>query len=154
SAGTLIVTGSLSQVTYIAIGPSGNLAGNGTVGVIFNSGAVTPGLNGIGTLHAISFSNSDTFNAGFDGPNHGKIEVTRSAIILGGSTLNVLGTNFSVGRYSVLSGQDLSGTFTTFSAPASTVLSFSPEYSATDAYVHIGFATPFVPLAQNTNQRE
>jgi len=83
----------------------------------------------------------------FNGASHGAIQTTGSANITGG-TLNITGSNFSVGQYSVLNASSLTGTFSTFSSPASSLLTFAPAYSTTDAFVLINFATPFLPFAQ------
>jgi len=150
NAGTLNLLSALPG--NVIVGAAGNLSGTGTLGGLVNQATVTPGVNDSGTLTASVYSGTGTLNASFNGASHGALKITGNANLTGG-TLNLTGPNFGVGRYSVLNAGSLTGTFATFSSPASSLLTFAPAYTATDAFVLIDFATPFLPFAQNTNQR-
>jgi autotransporter-associated beta strand protein len=149
NAGTLNVLGTLAGDAVV--GAAGTLPGTGTLGSISNSGTVTPGSNSAGTMSAFSYSGTGTLRPSFNGSSHGSLRLIGNADITGG-TLDVTGSSFGVGRYSVLNANTLTGTFSTFASPASTTLSFAPSYSDTDAYVVITFLTPFGSYAQNSNE--
>jgi len=63
NAGTLNLRGSLSGDVTVAA--AGNLSGTGALRNLINSGTVTPGASGIGTLTASSYSGAGTLSASF-----------------------------------------------------------------------------------------
>jgi len=68
-------------------------------------------------------------------------------------TLNLNGSRFTEGRYSVVTAGSVTGTFATVNKPDSAFLTFQDEYTPTDVLVDIsGNGTDFASVAQTDNE--
>jgi len=127
------------------------MTGTGALRNLINNGNVTPGVNGVGTMTASSYSGPGSLNISFTGRSHTSLRVLGNADLTGG-TLNLSGTSFSIGQYRLLTADSISGTFITFNSPSSAFLAFLPQYTHTDVMVLISFIEKFSSVAQTGNQ--
>jgi len=150
SFGELRILGSL--MSNVTVAPQTILSGTGRVATITNQGGeVSPGTHTPGQLTSSNYSGSGIVRILMDGSSASSLKVIGNANITG-STLTITGTSFAVGQYRVLESDILTGSFAGINTPSS-LLSFLPLYSRTDVIIRIGFATPFLSIAQSSNQR-
>jgi autotransporter-associated beta strand protein len=150
NAGTVELPGSL--IGGVTVGSAGLLTGVGSLGALVNNGQVSPGSAASGVLHAASYAGPGNLNIFFDGASHNQLQTSGNANITQ-STLNLTGTSFTPGEYSVVSAGSLSGPFAVVNKPASAFLTIVNRYTATDAFVDVNDnGATFTSVAESSNQ--
>lgn len=160
TGGVLNVNGQLTSPT-VTVASGGTLGGNGTIiGAVTNNGNIAPG-NSIGTLNITGTYTQATgsiYNVEVNTtPASDLINVTGSANIQNGATVNVLATPgvYTVGnRYTILTASTgVTGTYDTLTDNAPFV-DFVLNYDANNVYLDV-LATyvSFQSVAQTPNQR-
>jgi autotransporter-associated beta strand protein len=150
NAGTLNLTGSL--VGYVTIYSGGTLTGTGQLWYLYNSGKVVPGASGAGgTLSTQTYAGPGILDIQFNGSAYGRLIVTNT-VQLSGGTLSITGPNFVPGKYDILSGSLIQGTFSAVESPTSSGFNFYTRYTPTDIYEIITSASGFVTSMVNSNQ--
>ena len=153
SAGTLNLEGNIynQSLNDVTVGSGGAFKGVGTLQNLTNNGVVNPGANGVGTLTAAAYSGAGALNINFNGAPTNLLKVTGNATLTGG-TLNLLGSTFTPGSYTVLSAGSITGTFSVVDTPDLEFLKYATLYNSQSVQIEI---TPggFVTAAQNSNQQ-
>jgi autotransporter-associated beta strand protein len=150
NAGILRLLGSLAGAASVEAG--GLLTGSGSLGSLTNRGQVTPGSGSSGAMHVASYSGPGFLNIAFDGAAHSALQVSGTADVSAG-TLNLSGSRFTAGEYSVLNAGAVNGTFASVRSPSSAFLSFQERYTPNDVFVDIvENGASFQSVAQTSNQ--
>src|SRR5258708_1619928 len=148
--GVIQLPGSLAGTATVAAG--GTLTGGGSLGNLTNNGVVAPGAGTSGVMHAATYSGPGALNIAFDGASHNALQVTGDANVSGG-ILNLSGSRFIAGQYSVVNAGSVTGTFGTVNKPVSAFLTFKDRYTPTDVFVDIkDNGTTFTSVGQTGNQ--
>ena len=157
--GTLNVNGVLTSPT-ISIASGGTLGGTGTIaGAVTNNGNIAPG-NSIGTLNITGNYTQATgsiYTVEVDTtPASDLINVTGTAAIQGGTTVNVLAAPgfYTLGqRYTILTALSVTGAYSSLTDNAPFV-DFALAYDPSNVYLDvIRSSVGFQQIAQTPNQR-
>jgi autotransporter-associated beta strand protein len=156
SVGELKVNGSLANSTFtVAVGAT--LSGSGTVGSVTNSGTITPGDNGTGSLTfngALTLMGSSLVNLDITPTSNNLMSVSGMASLNGALSLSPESGFYGFGgTITVLSSSARVGTFSSFSITTSN-FSGSLSYTATDVLLTYTVAAPFIDFPfENKNEQ-
>ena len=160
NAGTLQITGSLSNGSPVSVGAAGALSGTGTIGAATTvNGTLAPGIGGIGTL---AFNNSLTLAGGVS------MEINKTAAtcdkltgptsLTYGGTLtvtNLAGTPVAGDKFVLFTAGSYSGSFTSLSLPSLTAgLKWDTSGLLLDGSIQVGFDAAITgqPVNQSIGQ--
>ncbi len=156
NAGTLQLSGSLSNGSPVSIGAAGTLSGTGTIGAATTvNGTLAPGIGGIGTL---AFNNSLTLAGGVSMEINKTAatcdKVTGPTSLTYGGTLtvaNLAGTLVAGDKFVLFTAGSYSGTFSAFTLPSLTAgLKWDTSGLLLDGSIQVGFDAAIT--GQPTNQ--
>ncbi|MBY0423859.1 MAG: autotransporter domain-containing protein, partial [Parvularculaceae bacterium] len=137
----LVLNGSIRALT---INSGGRLSGVGTTGALVVNGALAPG-NSIGTTNVVgtlTFGPTSTYAVEVGAcsglPCADRVIATGPVTINGGTVaLSVFGTPGGIaGRVPIVTGQAVTGSFSTLSAPAGAFSGAFLEYTPTDVFLN------------------
>ena len=124
SNGTLLVNGSLVAGSAVTVNSTGTLGGAGTInGPVANSGTLSPGTNGIGTLtvnNTLAVTGTTAMQLNKTGTTLTNDKVQGVTTLTQGGTLNVTASGDALAAgdsFTLFSATTRAGAFTTFTLP-------------------------------------
>ena len=146
-AGTLLVTNTNTGTGAVSVAAVATLGGSGSLAAaVTAAGTIAPGNSGAGTLTTGAATLTGTLAVEINGGTGDKL-VSTGAVDLTGATLTVapIGAGFTLSSYVIAQGTSLSGTF------ASVPSGYIVTYSATQAILALGSASPYTTWATTTH---